>query len=79
VWREPPPAAPFERVGLPRKRERRSEPADSLVHTICDCPARKRERGRIFFVNAIESYFITLYPRTAASPSCGGAKPAFEA
>src|SRR5205085_352942 len=28
VWREPPPAALCERVGLPRKRERRSKPAD---------------------------------------------------
>jgi hypothetical protein len=29
AWREPPPAALFERVGLPRKRERRSEPGQS--------------------------------------------------
>src|SRR6188768_3551210 len=28
MLREPPPAALFERVGLPRKRERRSDPAD---------------------------------------------------
>src|SRR5262249_44994005 len=27
AWREPPPAALFERVGLPRERERRSKPA----------------------------------------------------
>src|SRR6185369_7915392 len=44
VWREPPPAALFERVGLPRKRERRASQPISLVNAICDCPASCGER-----------------------------------
>src|SRR5581483_8449266 len=36
----PPPAALFERVGLPRKRERRSEPADKpLEHLAIALPS----------------------------------------
>ena len=42
VWREPPPAALFERVGLPRKRERRTEQADRLSRAHMRLPCRLR-------------------------------------
>jgi hypothetical protein len=55
-----PPAALSERVGLPRKRERRSEPADSLVNAICDCPALAGGSGRLLPERLVKRGLETL-------------------